>query len=440
MENLPYEVLVRIACKLEIDSILRFSLVVSQPGNILFLKDQVFFRRLCRRDFDCPLALVPEIQLLPCRDLYMMMTNFRHQLHDECRMALRLNPRYPELEGDFLSTTAKIYVYDHDRCDFIVSSLPCIDDDDDLHGEEDIYSNMDSETDPLVDLRHMQCIRTAELEKYRVMRICEGDGADIADECSPPGGNGLVVLKEGLCVWAEEPEKPEACRFELICPMLKIEEIVSRCRSLVFSELLCVTDSVNIILRQKLIMKYELSHPQLLKFNLEGIWKSLRRNLDEADLCLETIEITNDGQLLLTLKRRDPDWHSLTWCMAKRCDDRIIDCSTTYCDPDDLIAVKRRTYCQYHLYKSDIKLDALNDCRQRRLKIEHRDYLQRKHEYEGRCRMPHEFSIIPGLDSQGKPTMLYISLRRTYLAIRNIAESGTAVGNDIQLRLDRGTY
>ena len=369
----------------------------------------------------------------------MIMVDFKQQLHDESRVVMQIPPKYNRhINRDWL-IPLKIFEPNDigdEEPSFVMTDTSCIDDEG-QDDEEAVYSNMDGDDFiELVDLKHMRFLRAAEIERYRIMRLHEAD-VDIYFEYYATGGTNITVLKDGLCVWFEKEGHPEECQFELVCPMHIIRQIVLDCEKLVRQELIDLENNNANTLKQKLIMRYEIDKPELLQQNTLGLWSSIAHNAKRSNLEVETVQIVSDGtEILLILKRLEPAWHSMRFCMASMCDYSVMDFSSVDCDPTDMTAVKRKAYCQRHQNEHPITLDVLKDYRGRKFKIEYRNYTNRHFEYAGCCDMPHELEAC-GVNAQGEMVLGCLYLRRTYLAFRNIDEAGSIVGPDVQLPLAR---
>lgn len=436
METLPYEVLVRIACKLGITAIFRFSLATSRRGNILFLEDERLFRILCSRDYDHD-----EEKPWSWKESYKALTVFANYMIGRCREIKETDgpSKYHNICPE--KQVMMKFFKDNEGFDGGYDSST----DDDCEGIEDIeafdepyfrsagdscilaedyrpiflphYTKRD-----LVDLRNAHFQHSMVIERLRIRYIDNEEQMDWNEGFFPPKRQHLVILKEGLCRWLRVPDR-SACNYVLLSPMEKCSRLYYACEEKATKLLNDELDLVNRILAQKITMIYKFSDNNLMVAHSDFVWKSILQALYYAELHVLDSKFSQDsrGEFVLTLILvRKPRWETKKKCIWGNCDMQVPEQfwseELTNKIPDTSDTIRLHNCCQRH--SGDVLLNgaipAIMKYRVQLLNAEKRQFLKRRFRSENYCDLPDNF---PFIINDGNRVGALLNLTRTSFTI-----------------------
>jgi hypothetical protein len=317
METLPYEVLVRIACKLDITAIFRFSLATSRRGNILFLEDERLFRMLCSRDYDHD-----QEKPWSWKESYKSLTIFARYMTERCRQIeendmtafMAYKPPETQVMAKFFDEEPDENIDDdtsqlHDNEYFRTVDQSCVESVSDKPLFITEFKDNDDGSDyyKLVDLRNMKLQHCMLVEKLRVYQIIYGED-DPNDGFFARGRQELIILKEGLCRWLRFQTREE-CGYILF-----------------HDNFLARKDKENVevdkILQRQMAVSYTFSDSKLALQHAGIVWQKMCEEIQRSEMKLISSEFLNPASPNAKLKLilvKNPRWKSLSRCMSFSC-------------------------------------------------------------------------------------------------------------------------
>lgn len=431
-QDIPYEVWLKIALKLETPDIFRLGRALSSRQHILFSEDEVLHRYLCVRDFNLDGARMNIDYPWPWKRCHRALVILEKQLRNECRWVSPLRIDKSELHryGGLL----RINVFTRNDGRFHDKSISCVRLDFDgtfklnIDGGDDEDDATDQKT-YMADIEHSRIAHLNHLEQERLNAKIYGPSFPI-DPTQPGYNQHVTILEEGLCIWTAS--SLDKCGYQLFYPLNKVIEVFERAKTVVEKEIndkKCFTDK---ILRQKLIMKYSINKPDFLQSHADQIWNNLRYHAQSAGLEFEHIELVVDDTkqtlIVCTLKRSAPVYKGDKFCVEESCNRQItrIYGVSSY---DDYAPVDV-TYCRRHQDLGPILSEKLEKIRYEQRQSEYIYYYDEPFLYDGHCNMPHQL-LIECISDPRRPHETVL-LDREYFAVRNFDTNGLKEDDDAE--------